>query len=143
MGSLSEPQPIVTGLLLVSKPKIEAVDHVELLVPPCFEEPLRWFYGDCAGLSETKLLTGHRGLTFHSEKLTLRLVEQPGFIVDSVAVRMTVRVADLNLVVEKLTSRGYTIEEQRGMTYTDRSIFVLDPVGYRVEFRRFWPVGPF
>ena len=77
-------------------------------------------------------------LRFRSALLELRfrIVEAPRL--DPVAVRLTLSVPSLAEAAEALSDRSMRFDWERGLSYTDRRLSVIDPAGHRVALRQEW-----
>lgn len=123
--------------------RIEAVECVCFAVPLGIDGPLRWFYGELAGLTEYPVLGPARLLRFRSRKIELRLQICDSPPVDDITTRITLRVPSLAELSEELREHGMPVMRVRGLYSTDQHVVTRDPAGYRVEFRQFWPELPF
>lgn len=123
--------------------RILAVDHVHLDVPSGLTEKLVWFYGEVGGLAQVV-----RGgdepfiLRFRSGRLEIRFREWDDPAIDGMACRVTILVDSLSAVRELLEEADVEYSRLSGTLETDRRLSVLDPAGYRVELKQWWPFAP-
>ncbi len=119
--------------------RIRAIDRVRLEASPEVVDGLRWFYGEVAGL-EADLASSPGRLCFKSGRieLTINLVDRPK--IERIARVATISVRSLAEVGEMLDEAGVPYDRSRGLSYTDRRIWVHDPAGNRVELKQEWPV---
>ena len=81
-------------------------------------------------------------LCFNSGRLELSidLVEQP--MIEPVATRVTILVPSLDEAAAMLDEHSVRYQRISGITFTDRRLVTVDPVGNRVELKQEWPYAP-
>lgn len=117
---------------------IQAVDHIHLTAPRSAIEALRWFYGELVDLEEsTASHPQPRWLDFSSGRIHL-IIEllHDSVQIDPIPTRATFLVQSLSAVRRQLDERGIAYESFTGMSWSDRSLALIDPAGYRVVLRQ-------
>jgi hypothetical protein len=124
--------------------RIQAVEHVHMEARPELAEDLRWFYGILGTLPETRDSGVEGVLRFRSAQIELRIRLLPDAPeVDPVPARLTLAVPSLEEARRELEERHWPFEEEKGLSYTERRLIALDPMGHRITFKREWRYGPF
>lgn len=119
------------------------MDDIHLDAAEGCEDAARWFYGELAGLEERATdPDGPSVLCFKSERVRLRIWFASSGDVDPVPVRLAIAVPSLDEIATALEERKRPFDRLSGLASSDRRLQVLDPMGYRVEFRQSSWVGP-
>ncbi|HEX2216246.1 MAG TPA: VOC family protein [Xanthobacteraceae bacterium] len=114
---------------------IVGLDHVQLAIPPGAEERCRPFYVGLLGMTEvTKppVLAARGGLWLKSGAVEIHLGVEEDFRPARKA-HPALRIADLDLLAERLTDAGVAIAWDDTVPAT-RRFFTHDPHGNRLEF---------
>lgn len=148
MGLLAEATQVMITTAVRSR--LIAVDDVNIEAPPQTAEGIAWFYADLVGLQLLPKQFDGLGeeaapadrLRFRSERheLCVSLVTKPH--IEAAATRVHIEVTSLEEVARVLDERAYAYEWLRGLSFTDRSLMILDPAGNRVRLRKLWPFQP-
>jgi hypothetical protein len=132
-----------------ARARLIAVDDVNIEASPHAAEEIAWFYGDLVGLQPAARPAGPGERSTMADRLCFRcerhqlcvsLVECPH--IETVATRVHFEVTSLEDVARALDERGHAWEWLRGLSFTDRSLMLLDPAGNRVRLRKLWPFQP-
>lgn len=120
---------------------LDAIDHVQLAMPPGGEELATWFYDEVLGVPRVPKppeLALRGGCWFERGGLRIHLGTQDDFVPATKA-HPAFAVADLDRVAELLDQAGVPVRRVDGpegpQVYTD------DPFGNRLEFRPARPVA--
>ncbi len=115
--------------------QIEAIDHVQLAMPPGGEDQAREFYCELLGIPEVpkpSKLAASGGVWFERGGLRVHLGVQPEFQ-PALKAHPGFRVSALSQWVERLRAAGITVIENDSIPGIER-VFVSDPFGNRLEF---------
>jgi catechol 2,3-dioxygenase-like lactoylglutathione lyase family enzyme len=119
---------------------LEAVDHVQLAIPPGGEAAARAFYADLLGLKEQPkpaALAARGGCWFESEHVKVHCgVEDP--FRPARKAHIAFRVDDVSRLAECARREGLEVKDDDDLPGHDR-VFIFDPFGNRLEFLK--PVG--
>ena len=114
---------------------LQAVDHVQLAIPPGGEAQARAFWHDLLGLPETPKpaeLAGRGGCWFESDAIRVHCgVEDPFH--PARKAHIAFRVDDVETLAESAIAAGYEVNKDRALPDHDRA-FIFDPFGNRLEF---------
>ncbi len=114
---------------------LEAVDHVQLAVPPGSEDALRAFYGGVLGMTEEPkppALAARGGCWFRTGTVGLHLGVESGFRPARKA-HPGLRVTGLEALAARLESAGAPVAWDDAIPGL-RRFHTEDPVGNRLEF---------
>lgn len=116
-------------------PRIAAVDRVCVEAPPGSIDELRVFYSEMLGLRfETDAAGGgHISANDFMYTLHFRTVDRPA--IDPCRRRLSVLVASLDELMERLSENDRPFQLERGLSLSDRRLLVHDPAGHLVEVR--------
>ena len=116
---------------------LEAIDHVQLAIPPGGEEAARVFYGTFLGLSEQPKSGGmakRGGCWFERGGLKVHLgVEEP--FTPARKAHIAFRVDDVAGLAARARENGFEVTDDRELPGHER-VFIFDPFGNRLEFLR-------
>jgi catechol 2,3-dioxygenase-like lactoylglutathione lyase family enzyme len=116
---------------------LEAIDHVQLAIPPGGEEQARGFYGAVLGLPETPKppeLAKRGGCWFESEAVRVHLgVEEP--FRPARKAHIAFKVDDVASLAARARDGGFDVVQDRELPGHER-VFIFDPFGNRLEFLR-------
>lgn len=113
---------------------IEAIDHVQLAMPPAAENQAREFYGGLLGLTEVPkppALAARGGIWFESGPVKVHLGVEDGFRPARKA-HPALRVRGLRELVGRLEAAGVAVVDDDLLPGYDR-VYVADPFGNRLE----------
>jgi len=113
---------------------IEAINHVQLAMPPGGEAAARQFYGDLLGIPEVEKpphLAIRGGCWFERGALKVHLGVEPDFRPARKA-HPAFTVSGLLQLPERLQAAGYTVTEDAPLIDYGRR-YVSDPFGNRIE----------
>jgi catechol 2,3-dioxygenase-like lactoylglutathione lyase family enzyme len=116
---------------------IEAIDHVQLAMPPRGEERARAFYAGLLGLKEQKKapeLAKNGGCWFETGALKVHLGVEDGFRPARKA-HVAFRVDDVAGLARRARDGGFEVVDDNRLPGHER-VFVFDPFGNRLEFLR-------
>ncbi len=129
-----------------SRGRLVSISHVNLESKPGIEDAIQWFYGDWLGLVEVgpehDKDRGGPVLRFRSEHYDLRIAIVKSPSVEAIDRRLQVEVPSLESAAELLDDRRYPYQWLHGLSSTDQSLVLHDPMGNRVVVRRHWPPSP-
>ncbi|MBK9973610.1 MAG: VOC family protein [Planctomycetes bacterium] len=115
---------------------IQAIDHVQVAVPPALEQAAVRFYGGLLGLVRLEKPAGTddaRGAWFQAGNIQLHVgIQTQGFVAATKA-HVAFVVADLDRVKTLLKGDGRPVKDGGGIAGF-RRIFSEDPAGNRLEF---------
>lgn len=121
---------------------LDAIDHVQLAMPPGGEELARWFYGEVLELPEVPKpphLAIRGGCWFEAGQVRVHLGVQDDFVAATKA-HPAFAVVDLDRLEGRLRDRG--VDPRREVDpIGPPSVYVSDPFGNRLEFRPGRPVA--
>jgi catechol 2,3-dioxygenase-like lactoylglutathione lyase family enzyme len=116
---------------------LEAVDHVQLAMPPGGEGEARAFYGELLGLTEQPKpaeLAARGGCWFESERIKVHCgVEEP--FRPARKAHIAFRVDDVARLVARARAAGFEVADDVALPGHER-VFIFDPFGNRLEFLR-------
>jgi hypothetical protein len=121
--------------------RLEAIADVHLESPPHRRERIRRFYSRLIGLAERpREADVPEDLCFASELLRLRVRVTADALPSPNRRRALIRVPSLPMLMEALSEQGFTYQIQRGLSFFDRRLLVLDPAGNLVELKEELPL---
>lgn len=115
---------------------LDAIDHVQLAMPPGGEEVATWFYEEVLGVPRVPKpphLAIRGGCWFERGTLRIHLGVQDDFVPATKA-HPAFTVTDLDRVEESLGTRGVTTQRVSDPIGPDQ-LYVDDPFGNRIELR--------
>ena len=116
---------------------LQAVDHVQLAIPPGGEDQARVFYGELLGLAEQPKpaeLARRGGCWFESERVKVHCgVEDP--FRPARKAHVAFRVDDVARLAARARARGFEVVDDGDLPGHERA-FIFDPFGNRLEFLR-------
>ncbi len=115
---------------------LDAIDHVQLAIPPGGEELATWFYEEVLGVPRVPKpphLAIRGGCWFERGALRIHVGVQDDFVPATKA-HPAFTVADLDWTERSLTERGVTPRRETDPVGPD-SLYVDDPFGNRIELR--------
>jgi len=121
---------------------LEAIDHVQLAIPPGGEEKARAFYADLLDLAEQPKpteLAKRGGCWFESGALRVHLGVEVDFRPARKA-HIAFRVDDVAALAERARAAGFKVMEDQSLPDHERA-FIFDPFGNRLEFLRPSPLA--
>ncbi len=122
---------------------LQAVDHVQLAIPPGGEARARAFWHDLLGLPETPKpaeLAGRGGCWFETDAIKVHCgVEDPFHAARKAHIAF--RVDDVETLAERAGALGYETANDRQLPGHAR-VFIFDPFGNRLEFLQPLPPSP-
>jgi len=114
---------------------VQAIDHVQLAIPPGGEDQARRFYGDLLGLSEQPkppALAARGGCWFESAAVKVHCgVEDP--FNPAHKAHVAFRVSDVTGLAARARAAGWQVTDDDALPGHDR-IYINDPFGNRLEF---------
>lgn len=114
---------------------LQAIDHVQVAIPPGGEDRARAFYKDLLGLPEQPKppeLAKRGGCWFESERVRVHLgVETP--FTPARKAHIAFRVDDVPGLAARARAAGYQVVDDDDLPGHER-IYVYDPFGNRLEF---------
>ncbi|WP_334655812.1 VOC family protein [Sphingomonas panaciterrae] len=113
---------------------VEALDHVQLAMPPGGEDAARRFYAGLLGIPEVPKpahLAGRSGCWFERGALKIHLGAEQDFRPVRKA-HPAFLVTDLDALIASLADAGFTSIEDEPLEGYDRR-YVTDPFGNRIE----------
>ena len=120
---------------------LEAIDHVQVAIPPGGEGEARRFYGAFLGLAEQPTpanLAARGGCWFESAAVKVHCgVEEP--FQPARKAHIAFRVDDVAGLADRASAAGFEIAEDEPLPGFDR-VYIYDPFGNRLEFLR--PAAP-
>jgi putative hydrolases of HD superfamily len=120
---------------------LDAIDHVQLAMPPGGEELATWFYEEVLGVPRVPKpphLAVRGGCWFERGALRIHLGVQDDFVPATKA-HPAFTVLDLDRVEAAITSRGLPVRREEDPLGPD-VLYVDDPFGNRIELRPERPV---
>jgi catechol 2,3-dioxygenase-like lactoylglutathione lyase family enzyme len=114
--------------------RIEAIDHVQLAMPPGEEELAVAFYERLLGIARVPKpphLAARGGCWFENERVRVHLGVDPEFVAAGKA-HPALRVSDLPALVADLEAAGVAIRDDEPLEGWER-VYVDDPFGNRIE----------
>jgi predicted enzyme related to lactoylglutathione lyase len=118
--------------------QILALDHVQVAIPAGSEDAARAFYGTLLGMTEVQkpaALAGRGGCWFSAGSAVLHLgVEEP--FAPARKAHPAFLVAELDALLESLTSAGYDCVRADGEIPAIRRFHTFDPFGNRIELQQ-------
>ena len=116
---------------------LEAIDHVQLAIPPGGEDAARRFYSTLLGLYEQPKpvdMAKRGGCWFERGGLKVHLgVEEP--FTPARKAHIAFRVDDVAGLAERARENGFEVMNDHELPGHER-VFILDPFGNRLEFLR-------
>jgi len=116
---------------------LEAVDHVQLAMPPAGEDRARAFYGELLGLCEQPKpaeLARRGGCWFENEQVKVHCgVEDP--FRPARKAHIAFRVDDVARLAQRARAAGFEVTDDTALPGHER-VFIFDPFGNRLEFLR-------
>lgn len=115
---------------------LDAIDHVQLAMPPAGEELATWFYEEILGVPRVPKpphLAVRGGCWFESGIVRIHLGVQEDFVPATKA-HPAFAVSDFDRLEAELTTRGIVVERVED-PIGPPSLYVADPFGNRLEFR--------
>ena len=116
---------------------LEAIDHVQLAMPPGEEEAARGFYAALLGLPEQPKppeLAKRGGCWFESDTVKVHLgVEEP--FRPARKAHIAFKVGDVASLAARAREAGFEVVDDEALPGHER-IYVYDPFGNRLEFLR-------
>lgn len=126
--------------------RLIAVDHVEIQAPLQARDEIAWFYGQLIGLEPLTAPEGPASATddlrFRGERHELQVALRVSPAIETVAVRVDIEVSSLEEIAAALDDRRHPYDWIHGLSFTQRSLMLLDPAGNRVRLRKRWPSQP-
>ena len=113
---------------------IEAIDHVQLAMPPGGEDAAVAFYEGLLGIrrvAKPPRLAARGGCWFENEKLKIHLGVEQDFVAARKA-HPALLVSSLDSLVERLRSAGVGVRDDEPLEGY-RRVYVDDPFGNRIE----------
>jgi len=114
---------------------IEAIDHVQLAIPPGAEERARAFYCGLLGLKERQKppeLARRGGCWFESANLKVHLGVEHEFRPARKA-HVAFRIDDVAGLASRARAGGFEVVDDDALAGHER-VFIFDPFGNRLEF---------
>ncbi|MBO0798771.1 MAG: VOC family protein, partial [Blastocatellia bacterium] len=114
--------------------KINAIDHIQLAMPPNQEEKARDFYTGVLGITEKpkpEELARRGGAWFEEGSLKIHLGVEQDFK-PSAKAHPGLLVSDLREIIERCERAGYSVNTDKQIEGVSRA-FVTDPFGNRIE----------
>ncbi len=114
---------------------LEAIDHVQLAIPPGGEEKAREFYAGLLGLVEQPKpaeMAGRGGCWFERGLLKVHLGVEADFRPGRKA-HVAFRVRDVAALAARARAAGFEVADDSALPGHDRA-FIFDPFGNRLEF---------
>lgn len=122
------------------RPRIHAIDHVHLDVPPGCGDRLREFYGSLLGLPALEPPAGSDAiLCFGANRLQLKLLVRERPDINPNRRRLVLEVESLRQQAQRFDDAGVPYRTYRGFRYTEQRVFVDDPAGHVLELKQVWP----
>ncbi len=119
---------------------LEAIDHVQLAMPPGGEEKARAFYGALLGLAEQPKpaeLAKRGGCWFESDRVKVHCGVEEAFHPARKA-HIAFRVDDVAALAARARRAGFEVKDDAALPSHER-VFIFDPFGNRLEFLRATP----
>ena len=116
---------------------LQAIDHVQLAMPPGGEDQARAFYGGLLGLAEREKpaeLAGRGGCWFESERVKVHCGVEAPFRPARKA-HIAFRVDDVARLAKRARAAGFEVADSTALQGHERA-FIFDPFGNRLEFLR-------
>lgn len=117
--------------------RLQAIDHVQVAIPPGGEDQARPFYKDLLGLAEQPKppeLAGRGGAWFEAGAVKVHCgVEDP--FNPAVKAHVAFRVNDVSGLAAQARAAGYKVVDDDPLTGFERA-YIYDPFGNRLEFLR-------
>ena len=113
---------------------IDAIDHVQLAMPPGEEDAARRFYAGILGIPEVPKpphLAKRGGAWFERGSLKIHLGVEKDFRAARKA-HPALRVVELSALAERLRSAGFEVTDDEPLEGYER-IYTADPFGNRIE----------
>jgi len=121
--------------------RIMAVSHVHIDVPPGCAVQMQRFYGDLIGLPILAAPDdGETMLCFGANRLQMRLMVRERPTIAAFRRRLTLEVDSLINQSRRFDDARVSYCTHRGFRYTERRLFVSDPVGHLLELKQVWPL---
>lgn len=119
------------------RPRILAVENVQLFVPREIVEALDQFYADRIGFERHKKLNGDNSLEYRGRlrsgpRLILNVLP-PDATVPISRPPLSIEIANLTEFVERIEQEKMDYAWVRGWSFYDRKLVVHDPAGHRLE----------
>jgi extradiol dioxygenase family protein len=124
----------------MSEPRLQAIQNVVIEAGPDLADHLREFYGQLVGLREAVDDDRTDRLCFQSGQLQLQIQLRATARPNCCDRRATVEVPSLEELRRHLDERKLAYECYQGLAFTEQRVFVLDPAGYRIEFKQVQPL---
>ena len=122
---------------------LQAIDHIQLAIPPGGEASARAFWRDLLGLPEIPKpaeLAGRGGCWFETDTIKVHCgVEDP--FRPARKAHIAFRVDDVESLAERAGALGYETANDRQLPGHAR-VFIFDPFGNRLEFLTPLPPSP-
>lgn len=122
---------------------LDAIDHVQLAMPPGGEEQAAWFYGEVLGVPEVPKpphLAIRGGRWFEQGVVRIHLGVQEDFVPATKA-HPAFAVSDLDRLEASMEAHGVDVRREIDADGAVQ-LYVSDPFGNRLEFRPPRPIAP-
>ena len=123
----------------MTEPHLHAIQDVVLEAGSDLVDQLREFYGQLVGLREAVDDDRPDRLCFQSGQLQLQILLRVIARPNRCDRRATLEVPSLEELRCQLDERKLPYECYQGLAFTEQRVFVVDPAGYRIEFKQVWP----